>query len=226
MAELSLQVKRRIPGKKGDVRQLRRQGLVPGVLYGPGRSPVAVAADQKAFGTLLQKGGRTHLFPVSICDEQGATAEEASHVVVKDVQHEPVGGQVLHFDLYQVPLDRESEFTLPIVLVGAEQRPQDGGIIEHDLREIRVACRPDALPDHIEVNVAGMAAGDSLTVGQLTPPAGVRFLNPPGETVVSIVLPRQMAAEEEAAPAEGEAEEAKEPELVGRKKEEGETEEA
>ncbi|MGE5481836.1 MAG: 50S ribosomal protein L25 [Bacteroidota bacterium] len=219
MTDFVLSASKRADAGKGVARELRRQGRVPAVLYGPGRAPAALSVELRPFKDLLAKVGHTHLLSLQITDGQDgqAAGETASHVVVKEVQTDPVTGEILHVDFYQVPMDRAVQFTVPIVLVGGEERENDGGIIQHDLREIDIECRPDVLPDHITVDVRNLKAGDVLTVSDLTPPAGVRFLNPPDEAVVSIVLPRAAAEAVDA-----QEQEATEPELVGKKKAEEE----
>lgn len=219
---------KRTTAGKGPARELRRQGRIPAILYGPGREPVSLSVERRSFEAALDKVGHTHLFSLKVVTPpqdgqgQGQAEETVPNVVVKEVQTDPISRQILHVDFYQVPMDRPVEFTIPIVLVGEDEREDDGGVIQHDLREITIECRPDALPEKIVVDVKGLRAGDVLTVADLTPPPGVRFLASPAEAVVSVVLPRAVAEAEET-PAQ---EETPEPELVGKKKAEEEPEEA
>lgn len=218
MADFVLAASKRAEAGKGVARKLRRRGRVPAVLYGPGREPATLSVELRPLQDLLANVGYTHLFSLRITEgrDGGAAGEVASHVVIKEVQRDPITGAILHVDFYQVPMDRPVQFTVPIVLVGVEERENDGGIIQHDLREIDIECRPDMLPDHITVDVRSLKAGDVLTVADIIAPEGVRILNPPHEAVVSIVLPQVTEAEET------EEQEATEPELVGKKKAEEE----
>ncbi|MBE3577876.1 MAG: 50S ribosomal protein L25 [Limnochordales bacterium] len=218
MTDFVLAASKRANVGKGVARELRRRGRVPAVLYGPGREPAALSVELRRLQDVFAKVGYTHLLNLEITEGQDgeAAGEIVSNVVIKEVQRDPISGDILHVDFYQVPMDRPVQFTVPIVLTGVEARENDGGIIQHDLREIDIECRPDMLPDHITVDVSHLKAGDVVTVADITPPAGVRILNSPDEAVVSIVLPQ--VTEE----AETEEQEATEPELVGKKKAEEE----
>src|SRR5690606_31284445 len=131
--------------------------------------------------------------------------------IVKDVHRDPVKGTLLHVDFYEVDLTKKLEVTVPIRIVGEDQRPSDGGVVETHLWELTVLCLPTDIPNAIEVDVSGLELDQGLTVGELQLPAGVEALSDADELVTKVVLPRRPEAEEaeaEAEAAEGEAPEA------------------
>lgn len=191
---------------KGVARKLRRAGKIPAILYGNGASiPLAVEAAE--FQKELAGGAEGHLVRLRIAGDAGERA-----ALVKAVQVDPIRGEAQHVDFQQVALDREVTTEVPVVLIGEQERPSDGGILSQVVRELSIACLPTQIPEHIAVDVSGLGVGDSLSVGELKLPAGVRLVHAdPDETVVHVLAPAKQV--EEAAPAEP-----AEPEVVGKKK--------
>ena len=140
---------------------------------------------------------------------------------MKDYQTDPVDGELLHADFFEVSLTEEVEVTVHITLVGEPIGVRrDGGILQYLLREIEVECLPDKIPGHIEVDVSNLEIGQSIRVGDLRRGEGIKVLNDPDEVIINIVAP----AVEEAAPVEAAAPEIKEPEIIKKGKKEEEEE--
>lgn len=197
MADFQLAVEERKETGKGANRRLRRAGYIPGVVYGPGKDSMPLKVEERTLQKLLREVGTSHLIDLKIGDE-------TKTVLVKEVQHDPVRGQLLHVDFHEVPLDREITATVPVVLAGEDQRVSDGGVISHSLRELEVACLPTNIPEHFEVDISGLSIGDSILVRDIKPPEGIRLLTDPEETVVSVVAPtREPEAVEQAVAEEG-----------------------
>ncbi len=191
-------------------RRLRRQGLVPGVVYGDGSEarPFQVAA--RDVRDVLVHGAA--LFDVEI--EGTGTVP----VVIKEQQRDPVRGRLVHLDLHEVKLDTEIQADVTIELLGAEDAPgvTEGGVLEHVTHEITISALPTNIPESIAADVSGMVIGDTLQLSALVAPEGVEFflgegVDPDEVTIATLNPPR---VEEEPEP---ELEE--EAELVG---EEGE----
>lgn len=195
MSEVTLSVEVRESSGKGAGRRLRREGKVPGIIYGKKVDSVPVQVSASALQRLLQSGGSGGLIRVSYGDTSQV-------VLVKDVQADPVLGTPVHVDFHAVALDQDVQVDVPLVVVGDEQRTSDGGILAQNLRELPISCLPTDIPESITVDVSGLAAGDSLTVGDIELPEGVKLNIEEDETVLSIVLPRAEATEEEADDAE------------------------
>jgi large subunit ribosomal protein L25 len=183
-------------------RRLRREGLVPGVVYSGGSEATAFQVAEREVRGVIAEGSA--LFDLSV------DGGKARPVVVKEQQLHPVRGTLRHIDLQEVKLDEAIQADVTIELAGAEDAPgvKGGGVLDHVTREITVEALPTAIPDKISVDVSAMEINDTLQLSAIDPPAGVTFVVEEGEeiTIVTLAPPRV----EEAAP---EVEE--ETELVG-----------
>jgi len=197
MAELELQVETRLTAGKGTARKLRRQGMLPAVMYG--QSPdqhLLLQVPSHTFMKELGKEARGRLVSLKV-------GRKKHTVLVKDLQEDPVRGDVIHIDFQAVGLDEEVQTQAPIVLVGEENRERDGGIVSQTLREAQIACLAANIPDSLEVDVSSLKLNETLTVADIQAPEGVRILDDPDVTVVTILAPRR-ASVSAAASEEGE----------------------
>jgi large subunit ribosomal protein L25 len=182
--------RRPIEGSRA-TRRLRREGLVPGILYGGGDEPVAFRVDARDLRLALAHAGA--VMEVSVDGAKGTP------VVLKDAQRHPVRGHILHVDLLRVRLDRPIQAAVPLELIGAEEAPgtKEGGVLEHVTREIHVEALPTDIPDVIEHDVSGMEMNDTLTLAAVTAPAGVKLLDDLDETVIATLTPPRLEIEPE-----------------------------
>jgi len=193
---------RTITGKK--VRQLRRRGITPIHIYGPGLQPIAAQVETSALRRLLAQAGRST--PVTV------EVDGSSHFAfVREVQRHPVTGQILHVDFLQVDVSRRMQGQVPLTLVGeAPAVREQGAVLSLHLPAVTVECLPRDMPAEIQVDVSSLREmGDSLHVRDLSPPPGVTLLEDPDALVVRASPPRQEevpaeAPAEEEAPGEGE----------------------
>jgi len=198
MTNYQLAVEERTHTGKGFSRKLRAEGKIPAGVYGFGQEAAHVQAAARDVEKMLSE-------PVHLIDLNFGTSTKT--VIVKDVNRDPVKGKLLHVDFYAVDLKKKLEVTVPVRIVGEDQRPSDGGIVEHLVWEIPVLCLPTDIPDALDVDVSGLGIDETLTVGELKLPDGVEALADPAEALVKIVLPRAAAAAEgEAAEAEASSE--------------------
>lgn len=196
-------------------RRLRRQGLVPGVVYGGGDDARPFQANERDIRNVLVHGGA--LIDLDI------EGHKAVPVVIKDQQRDKVRGDLLHLDLQEVKLDEEIQADVTIELLGTEDAPgvKEGGVLDHVTHEITITALPTAIPESIVADVSGMEIGDTLQLSGLVAPEGVEFFlgedqDPEEITIATLNPPR---VEEEPEP---EVEE--EAELVGEAGEEAEAE--
>jgi large subunit ribosomal protein L25 len=195
-------------------RRLRREGLVPGVVYGQGGEARPFQVSARELRTLLTEGH-------TLLDLE-LDGSKAVPVVIKEQQHHPVRGDVLHLDCLEVRLDEEIQAEVAVELEGADQAPgvREGGVLEHVTREITVEALPTAIPEQITVDVSEMDINDTISLAGVTPPSGVKFMaEEPEEITIATLSPPRV--EEEPEP---EVEE--EAELVGEGEEVPEGEEA
>src|SRR3954452_5659188 len=173
------------------VRRLRRSGQVPGVVYGGGDDPATFAVDARILRqALAQRGAVLDL----VVDGGGAQP-----VIIKDQQHHPVRGALLHIALLRVRLDKPIQSTVALELEGAEDAPgvKEGGVMEHITRELNIEALPNEIPDVIRFDVSGMDLNDTATLEALTAPPGVTLLDDPAETVIATVAIPRVVEEEE-----------------------------
>jgi large subunit ribosomal protein L25 len=202
MAHVSLTARERTEFGNGPARRLRKAGLVPGVVYQVGGPSLALSLPDRELRRAMAEG-RTGVIDLRIGDG------EARPVLLKDWQLHPVKLDVMHVDFVQVDLTQEIEAPVGITLVGDAIGVRDGGVMDQPLREVVVSALPDSLPDHIELDVAALQIGESVTVADLTAPAGVTIVTDPETVVASVVAPTveaeveaEVEGEEGAAPAD------------------------
>ena len=184
----------------GASRRLRRTEKVPGVLYGGGKDALAIELDHKDLLIKLKQ----EAFHASVLDLE--VGSEKSQVLLRDFQMHPVKPRVLHVDFQRVAADKKIHMKVPLHFINAEISPGvkvAGGLVQHVINELEVRCLPKDLPEFITVDLANLQAGHSLHLSSLALPAGVEAIVPKGEdpTVATVVIPRVLTAEEEAAEA-------------------------
>jgi len=207
MEEILIKAERRQEIGKGKVRRLRREGLLPAVIYSKGKA-THIKLQKKEIGRLISLGLGEHALLKIQLDNGGDTSRD-HNVLIKDYQTDPVTDELLHVDFIEVSLKEKISLMVPIIVTQEPAGVKKGGIMEQHLREIEVECLPTQIPEAIEVDAGHIEIGHSLHVSDLRPPEGVRILTDPEEVVLTVLEPK--VEEEVAPPAE---EEAVEPELV------------
>jgi large subunit ribosomal protein L25 len=171
-------------------RRLRRQGLVPGVIYGGGEEPQTFAVDARILRNTLAHSGA--VLEVSLDGAQGTP------VIVKDLQRHPVRGEAVHLDLLRVRMDQAIHATVALEFTGAQEAPgvTEGGIFNQELRELNIEALPGDIPDSIAYDVSGLEMNATLTLEVLTAPSGVTLLDDT-ETVIATITPPTLEPVEE-----------------------------
>jgi len=189
-ASTALSVTKRDPAGSRAARRLRREGNVPGVVYGGGEEPIAFQIDARELRLALQHAGA--VLDLSI---DGAASNP---VVVKELTRHPVNGETVHIDLLRVRLDQAIQSTVALELTGVDDAPgvKEGGVLEHVTRELTIEALPTDIPDSIQHDVSEMQIGDTVTLEAVTAPGGVTLLDDP-ETVVATLTPPRLQTEEE-----------------------------
>jgi len=189
-------------------RRLRKQGLIPGVLYGQSQ-PVAITIGERDLRTALGTSSGSH----AVLDVQvdGGSAHSA---ILKEFQRDKVRGTIIHVDLQEVRLDQPIQTAVTVTLVGEPAGVKEGGVLNQVTNEVNVEALPLEVPQHLEADVSGLGISDALRLSQIEVPEGVKLLDDPDETVIaSVQLAREEPVEE---PEEGaeEAEEGEAPEAA------------
>ena len=173
-------------------RRLRREGLVPGVVYGSGEEARPFQVGEREVRNVLLHGGT--LIDVTFNGGKGTP------VVIKEQQRHPVRGRLLHLDLLVVDLKEKIQAETVLELLGTDEAPgaKEGGILEHITREITIEALPTAIPDSIAVDVSGMDIGDTLQLSAVVAPEGVEFVvDDPEELTVATLNPPPIVEEPE-----------------------------
>jgi large subunit ribosomal protein L25 len=214
--QVTIQARKRTAVGSSRVKQLRKQGVTPAILYGPHHPPEFLQVGEKQLeGVIHGAFGQNVLVDLQI-EADGKTVNRLA--LLKDVQQHPVEDTILHVDFYEVSMTEKLRTAVAVHSVGEPEGVKTGGgVLEHVMRELHVECLPKDLPEVINVDVSALQVGQSLRVGDIQPPTGVTFLDDKEQAVFIVAAP---VAEEELAPST----EMVEPEVIGAKKEEGEEE--
>jgi large subunit ribosomal protein L25 len=197
-------------------RKLARQGLLPGIVYGGDQPAEMFQVEARQVERIAHTlgGGLTTLFHFSVAGQS-----KPSVVIIKELQEDPVTGHLLHADLMRISMERSLHLKVPLRIVGtAKGVKQQGGVLDHILREIEISCLPADIPEAVEVEVTELEMGHSLKVEDLTIPENVKVLTDLHSPVVSILAPAAEKSHAAEAEVEAPAEEAEEPEVIGKGK--------
>jgi large subunit ribosomal protein L25 len=207
-------------GNKNQARRVRRDGKIPGIIYGAGKESLSVSVDPRQVLRILHsETGHNTIFDLTF--NEG----ERTKAMIVDWQYEPLKGKLLHIDLKRIAMDKVLTVNVPIFLKGeAAGVKQEGGILEQMLREVEIECLPGDIPSHIDVDVSDLTFGKVLRVSDLPHSEKLKFLTDANQPVAHVTsvkeevveTPEAAAAEAAAAPAE--------PEVIKKGKQETEEE--
>jgi large subunit ribosomal protein L25 len=197
---VKLQVLERDSRGTRESRRLRKQGLIPGVLYGRGKEPHAFSVPERELRRALTGDGGLHAILDVTLDGQKTTRPS----ILKQYQQDPVKGTLTHIDLQEVRLDEAIQARVVVELIGEPVGVTEGGVLSQVVREITVEALPLEIPEHLDLDVTGMAIGDTLRLVDLPVQEGVKFLDDPEETVLATVTMPTRFVEPEPEEVEGE----------------------
>jgi large subunit ribosomal protein L25 len=203
---------------KNAMRRLRKKGLLPGIIFGRSGETTPVNFNPKDLEKIIHS--ETGFNTIFTMDVEGLTKDNLRQVLIKEYQVDPVTHNFIHVSFYRVRMDRKVEISVPIIADGIPIGVKDqGGTLDHTMREIEIRCLPGDIPDAIHINVGQMKIGDHVRVSELSIPGGVQVMEDPDNVVLHVVPPRKVV---EAVPAEevAEGEEAAAPEEGGEPAEE------
>lgn len=184
----------------------RKDGTIPGVIYGEGKQTEHVSINARDFSRLVSKEGTGKVFELNI--QKGKSAEK-SHVLIKSIQRNPVKDSIIHVDFLRVAMNHPVTVKVPLHIANDEKKTRDGGIIELVMHELEVSCLPTKIPDRILIQTADLTTGGKIHVKDLTLEKGIKAVTPLDELVVQALAPT-VATETETTPAAGEQESTKE----------------
>jgi len=214
MEELFLDAEIREETGRGKVKALKDKGFIPAVVYAEGKAALALKLSHRQLVQLVHHHRiEGVVINLNIKDDK---KQKSRPCLIKEIQHDPVHGEIIHVDFNQISLTKAIKVNIPVVAKGEPMGvKQEGGSLEHILWEIEVECLPTSIPKDIEIDVTQLKMGESIHVKDIIVPQGVKVLNDPGAIVLSVAAPMKEEAPVEAV--EGEA--AQEPEVIKEKKE-------
>jgi large subunit ribosomal protein L25 len=165
---------------KGHRKRLKRNGLVPGILYGKGREPIPVFVVEKQFAKTLKIHGYRGLFALQLGGEP-----KPFMVLIREIQKNPINGRLNHVDFWMVDMDQKIDSTVGIILTGEDKVIEKGAVLQMGAKEVVINCLPRDIPDSLYCDVSQLEIGDKKTIGDLEVPEGVEVVSDPDTLVVS-----------------------------------------
>jgi large subunit ribosomal protein L25 len=197
---------------KSNAARLRRDGLLPCVLYGSEIDAIPLTVKTAELDRILREGGANVLIKVKVDSQEYIT-------LVREVQYHPVAKDYLHADLQRISMKDKLQTFVPLVIVGESPGVEQGGVLQQQQREVEVECLPTNIPEYIEVDISELDFGESITAQDLNAGPDVEIITEADTVIVSVVAPQ---AEEEPAEDEGAEVETAEPERIGEEEKEEE----
>jgi large subunit ribosomal protein L25 len=183
MEQKTLNIELRDKTGKGICRQLRIAGRLPGIVYGKGIESIPVSLDQRDLMKIISgEGGRNSLITLN-----GGDSLNGSVVIVADLLLHSLKGTLRHVDLHKVNMDEKVRVEVKIRLKGTAKGVKDGGLLDFVKHEVEIECLPSQIPDHIDLDVSELTVGHSIHVAELLVPAGIRILDDPKTSIVSVL---------------------------------------
>lgn len=214
MEEIILEVQPREEIGKNKVKDLRGKGFIPAVIYAQGKKSSPIKVAHRQLWQLIHQH-RLESMVINL-KMQDAQKQKGRACLIKEIQYDPVKGDIIHVDFNEVSLTKAIKVNVPVVAKGEPIGvKQEGGSLEHILWEIEVECLPTDIPRDIEVDVSLLKIGDAVHIKDITFPSKIKVLNALEAIVFSVTAPIK---EEAVAPAV-EGEEKQEPEVIKEKKE-------
>ena len=192
MEQLELKGKMRDGIGKGTSRRLRKTGFIPAILY-RSKKNLPVIINHKDIMNILKHGGENAIFQFNIEGENRVN----SKVMLKEIQLHPLKSGILHVDLMEISMDKEIRVNVPLRIFGESIGiATKEGILNHLVREIEIECLPGLIPEEIKVDISPLDIGDSIHIRDLNVAEGIKILNNPDETLITLTAPTAEAEEE------------------------------
>ena len=220
MEKIELKASKRETVGNGPARELRRQGMIPAVLYGPKSESIMLSVVIRELESILKFGNIGQML-LNLVIRNGK--KQSKTVMIKELQTQPVSGALLHIDFYEVAMDQKIKVSIPVVTTGEAVGVDLGGILQIVRHEVDVLCYPNEIPESIEVDISNMEIGDSLHIGDVPLDEVIELADEANFTIVTVLSPT--VEEEEVEEEEMEEGEEAEAEAAGDDEEPGSSDE-
>ena len=222
MQRVDLSVELRETSGKGVARQIRRNGRIPAVLYGEGKSTSLTLNPSDLNKIIQSESGENALINLEIA---GSGSKSKATAILRDFQRDPITSHILHADFFEISMNKTIRLKVSLAMVGDPPGVKEGGVLQHNLRELEIDCLPSAIPDHIQVDISHLQIGEIIHIRELSIPEGIKVLQDANAAVVSVAAPISEDKLEKMLAGTPEEVETSEPEVVAKGKEKEEKEE-
>lgn len=197
----------------GPAKELRREGMIPAILYGPKAEPLMLSVTTKELETILKTSNIGQVL-LNLLIQNGK--QKSRTAMIKELQTQPVSGNLLHVDFYEVAMDQKIKISIPVVTTGQATGVEEGGVLQMVRHEVEIFCFPNNIPESLEVDITDMSIGDSKHIDEVSIDESFELVDESNFTIVTVLSPKAEEVEEvdeeeegeeaEAETAEGEAE--------------------
>jgi large subunit ribosomal protein L25 len=189
----TLECKKRDIKNKGYLKEMKRNGWVPGIIYGQDTQPRAVFMGIRQLNKVFNRYGIRGLFSLQIEGEGNSPV-----ALIREVQKNPLSGLITHIDFLTINMNEKISSNIAVYLTGEEELMKTGGILQSGAKEIEVSCLPKDLPDHFSYDLSGLQIGDKVVIADLQVPEGVEILSDAETLLAAVLAPSKAAMEDEA----------------------------
>lgn len=187
----TLQVQHREVSSKSELRRIRSEGKVPGIIYGRGLDgPASISIDSKELMAML----RSHPHAVVEVEVPGAGKHP---VMMTDLQRDTISQQITHIDFHRINMNEKITTHARLEVTGTSPGEKEGGMLQLVLHEVEIQCYPKDIPDSISVDVSGLAMGENLTISDLQVPSGIEITQDPSMVIIAVLAPQKALTEDE-----------------------------
>ncbi len=202
MSKIGLEAKTREEKGKNAIKVLRKDGLLPAVLYGQKKDPVTIKVYERELEKLISREGTNVVMNLKI-DE----SSEENLAMIKEIQYETLSNKILHIDFVRISLDTRVQINVPVNLMNADVIKKQGGIIQQILGQIKLECFPDNIPEELVIDMSDYEVGSTVKISDIKITEGVEVLADGNDAVVTILAPKaDKKTDEGEAPEDADAE--------------------
>ncbi len=183
--DIQIQAKLKSESGKGRSRKLRKAGNVPAVVYGPNQKAIALAVENYQVEKILTTIGRRRIMNMMIND---ASDLHDIQVMFKDIQRNPLTGELLHVDFYAIKSDEKLNTIVPLLLQGVPVGVKDqGGTLQFLTRQVRIQCLPNVLPEYLRVDISNLALGQTISISDIEVDSEIKILEDRNKVIASVI---------------------------------------
>ncbi len=194
MEKIELKVTVRKTVGDGAARELRREGMIPAILYGPKAEPVMLSVMTKELETILVTSNIGQVL-LNLLIQNGK--QQSRTAMIKELQTQPISGNLLHVDFYEVAMDQKIKISIPVVTTGQAAGVEEGGVLQLVRHEVEIFCFPNNIPESLEVDVTDMNIGDSKHIDAVSIDESFELVDESNFTLVTVLSPKAEEVEEE-----------------------------